>query len=182
MIIVGFVAENFYSHKSIIVKTRKIHACSKFIKQNYIYLYLSQLVNSKHFENNYLNLYSSYVRNEVTKNIWYFYKNLLITDFGLHSSNYTKSIMLKTVSINLKKILLPSSVTTASYLKPFELYGFSISNQSLKKFIIFFLSLVPSSYYAYNINFNIYNNYSWLNWYLKFNPMNNIFYLKVYNY
>lgn len=174
--------ENFYSHKSILVKTRKVYACSKLAKQSYIYLYLSQLINSTQIKLNYLNLYNNYVLLEVTKNIWYFYKNLLIADFGLYNSNYVKSIMLKTVNKSSKHTELIMTSTPSTYLSNFELYGFNISGQPLKKFIIFFMNLLPVNYYNYNIRFSLYNNYSWLNWYLKFNPMNNIFYLKVYNY
>lgn len=174
--------ENFYSHKSILIKTRKIHACSKFIKQSYVYLYLSQLINSTQVKINYLNLYNNYILLEVTKNIWYFYKNLLIADFGLYNSNYVKSIMLKTVNKNRNHTPVITNKISPTYLSSFELYGFNISGQSLKKLIIFFMNLLPVNYYNYNINLRLYNNYSWLNWYLKFNPMNNIFYLKVYNY
>ena len=173
--------ENFYSHKSILIKTRKVYACSKLAKQPYMYLYVSQLINSTQLKLNYLNLYSNYVLLEVTRNIWYFYKNLLISDFGLYNSNYTKSVMLKTVN-SYKYTKQVVNKTSPLYLSNFELYGFNISNQSLKKFIIFFMNLLPLNYYNYNISFKLYNNYSWLNWYLKFNPMNNIFYLKVYNY
>jgi hypothetical protein len=165
-----------------LIKTRKIYACSKFAKQSYVYLYISQLINSTQPKLNYLNIYSNYVLLEVTKNIWYFYKNLLIADFGLYNSNYTKSVMLKTVDNNYKYTKQVVNKISPLYLSNFELYGFNISNQSLKKFIIFFMNLLPLNYYSYNINFSLYNNYSWLSWYLKFNPMNNIFYLKVYNY
>ena len=182
LIITGFVAENFYSHKLILIKTRKLYACSKFVKQPYIYLYLSQLINSTQGKLDRLNLYNNYVLSEVTKNMWYFYKNLFISDFGLYNSNYTKSIMFKTVTNNKHCITPVISKISSNYLLNFELYGFSISGQSLKKFVIFFMNLLPVNYYNYNINFKLYNNYSWLNWYLKFNPMNNIFYLKVYNY
>jgi hypothetical protein len=152
--------ENFYSHKSILIKTRKVHACAKFNKQTYIYLYLSQLVNSAQVRANYLNLYNNYTLIESTKNIWYFYKNLLITDFGLYNSNYTKSIMLKTVDKNYFSDKYLDKKISPTYLSNFELYGFSITKQSLKKLIIFFMNLLPISYYNYNIGFNLYNNYS----------------------
>ena len=166
----------------ILIKTRKIHAYAKFVKHEYIYLYISQLINISKSNAQLLNLYGNYILSEVTKNIWFFYKNLLISDQGTYSSNYTKSVMYKTVSKLLVKNSMAIHAPVPSYLGNFELYNFNIAKQPLKKLIIFFLSLIPYNYYCYNINFSVYNNYFWLHWYLKFNPMNNVFYLKVYNY
>jgi hypothetical protein len=152
------------------------------LKHTYIYLYVALLVNSDFLKIQSYNLYTQYILTEVSQNIWYFYKSLLPKDLGISLSNHNKSALRLAISKGLKH--QPSTLHSIkpSYLTTFQMYQFNLATQALKKLTIFYLNLLPYTYYSYNINFSIYNNYVWLSWYLRFNPMNNIFYLKIYNY
>jgi hypothetical protein len=172
--------ENFPKDKSVLIKTRRVYTYLKLYKVTYNYLLNSFLINDKLFFYSLSTKYYSYIQKELTKNIWKFYVDIIPKDLGLVSSNYFKSI----THITLVNSKLKSKKLTIKnmYLSNFELYQFYLKKNTFKKFIIFFLNIIPTNYYSHSVNFDIYNSYIWLNWYLKLNPMNNIFYLKVYNY
>jgi hypothetical protein len=169
--------ENFSQDKSILVKTRRVRAYLKLSKFNYTDMLLISLVNDNAVSK-YFNSYKHYLSNDLLRNIWKFFSNLVPKHLGLVSSNHHKSILLSVVS----KSTHLKTIKINSYLKHFEVYHFYAKKDIFKKLTIFFLATVGVSQVPHNINFNIYNGYLWLSWYLKLNPMNNIFYLKVYNY
>lgn len=169
--------ENFFKTRAVLVKTRKAQTHIKLSKINYIHL-LTSLLTTKNNVYRSVGMYSVYNTSELVKNIWKFYKSLVPSNFGLISSNYHKSTLLRLVTNSARPVVTPRS----SVLMSFEVYHFHTQKDAFKKFIIFFMNMLSFSYLNYSINFNVYNSYVWLSWYLRLNPMNNIFYLKVYNY
>jgi hypothetical protein len=169
--------ENFLYTKSILVKTRKAQSQSKLNKLNYFYLLSISLIN-RNVKLKPFNVYDVYLSNELLEKTWKFYGTLVPYNLGLVSSNYHKSVLASLCSNSSALSTLPSS----AYLVNFESYHFHTVKDIFKKFIVLFMNIFSSSHTSYNISFDTYNSYLWLNWYLKLNPMNNVFYLKVYNY
>lgn len=177
LVMTGFVVENFYYTKSILIQTRRVRSHVKLNKFNYLYLLALSLTSSRINQSVYSS-YSVYVFTELLQKTWKFYASLVPNNLGLVSSNYHKSVLLNLTKNSPTFQLIPRP----RYLANFEAYHFHTVKDAFKKFIIFFLNMFGVAYLPYNISFNTYNTYVWLSWYLKLNPMNNIFYLKVYNY
>ena len=169
--------ENFFKTKTILVKTRRLQSYVKLSKFTYIYLLAISLMNSGQ---NYkpLNIYFYHLNKELSWSVWKFFTKLVPANLGLLTSNHHKSAVLTTVGFAKP----PTTINTASYATNLEVYHFYTKKDIFKKLIIFFMSTIGISYTPHNISFDIYNGYLWLGWYLKLNPMNNVFYLKVYNY
>jgi hypothetical protein len=170
--------ENLNNPKHILIKTRRVEAYSKLAKIKYMLLLTSLLVNNNFTLLSNTSIYKYYILNEVTLNHWKFYLSIVPTNLGLVMSNHHKSVLYKT----FKNIKLSLIKFNNYYFYNFELYQFYFKKDIFKKLIILYMSILPLNYLPYNINFNIYNGYVWLNWYLRLNPLNNVFYLKIYNY
>lgn len=169
--------ENLFIYKNILIKTRRVKTYSNINKKNYLALLSSSLINSRlqHFKSN---SYTQYATQDLLKNLWKFYSRLITNESGLITSNHHKSALFKLVSSSNEL----KSIESQKYLLNFSTYQFSIRKDTFRKLIMFFMTSLPQQQLCANINFDIYNNYVWLNWHLKLNPMNNVFYLKVYNY
>lgn len=182
LIISGFVVENFNKDKAILIKTRRIYSYSKLYKSHYVYLLVLKLLNLNTKQTSTLSLYSSYVTKELLRNVWKFYLKNVPKNLGLIISNHHKSSVHRLVSASnpLKSTKLIK--VSPKYLTTYEVYQFFVTQALLKKLIIYYMSVLSQQYITYNINFNLHTGYIWLNKYIKLNPANNIFYLKIYNY
>lgn len=174
--------ENFYKDKFIIIKTRRSNVYSKLKKLNYHLLLSTLLLNSNLGKKKYYFNYHMTVNNDLLSRSWLFYSNPIPKNSGLVTSNHTKSILhtfLKNSRHN--NPITPALSYNLSY-NNFEVYQIFVKKNLFKKIIVYYMSVFTQSHTLYNANFDVYTGYVWLNWHLKFNPVNNIFYLKVYNY
>lgn len=181
-IIIGFVAENFTKDKIILLKTRRVYSYSKLYKASYIFLLVLSMLNSNFSLLKYAAIYNNFLLRELYSNIWKFYLNTIPKNLGLITSNHHKSIMYK--FLNKSHLNNESKVAKIStnYLHTFDIYQFFVKQSLLKKFLIYYMSILPIQWLPYNINFDIYSGYVWLNWSIKLNTAHNVFYLKAYNY
>ena len=147
-----------------------------------MYSYISFIVSQTNSTANYSSIYLNILNRDSILNIWKFYFNLVNKESGLYNSNFYKSLLLNLVNGNDNNLLKPKQTMVINYMSTFRAYHFSITSQTYKKLFFMFSSAVPSNYYSYNINLDTYNNYIWLSWYYKTNPLNNAFYFKIYNY
>lgn len=160
------------------MKTRRVETYIKLNKAFYNYLLILSLINRFGKSQPYFNSYSVYNVKELSKNVWSFYSNLIPSNMGLINSNYHKSMLVKLTRVTKTLVDKPCN----SYLLSFEAYHFSTKKDIFKKLVLLYANALPCNSYTYNSRFDVYNNYTWLNWYLRLNPLNNLFYLKIYNY
>jgi hypothetical protein len=174
--------ENFHRDKFIVIRTRRSNVYSKLKKLNYNLLLSTLLLNSTFGKKKQYFYYSSIINNDLVKHSWLFYANVIPKNSGLVTSNHTKSILYTFLkNSNRSNLAHTTSFRNLSYHN-FEAYQIFMKKNLFKKIIIHYMSVFAQSHILYSSNFDIYTGYVWLNWHLKFNPVNNIFYLKVYNY
>lgn len=169
--------ENFSNNKYILTKTRRSNAYAKLNKIKYVKL-LSLLV-----INNNLNIrsnsYFSLVISELSNIHWKFYSSIITNNAGLIPSNHYKSILFQSL---LPRLYNSDTKLAISYYYNLEVMQFSLHKNTFSKILMFYLCSIASTWVASSLNFNIKTSFIWVNWYLRFNPMNNVFYLKIYNY
>jgi hypothetical protein len=169
--------ENFFNNKHILTKTRRSNAYTKLNKIKYIRLLSLFILNGSYTGK--VNLYLNSVLSELNSTHWKFYSNLIVNNAGLISSNHHKSAIFSSLSNksyrNIKNL-------TIYYYYNLEAMQFSLNKNIFSKILILYFCVVPNVWISSNSNFDIKTTFIWVNWYLRFNPMNNVFYLKIYNY
>ena len=182
LIISGFVVENFTKDKLILIKTRRIYSYSKLCKSHYVYLSVLKLLNLDVSRAYTFSMYAKHVTKELLRNIWRFYLKNVPKNLGLVISNHHKSATHKLVSAPNPLKSITSFSVGPKYLVTYEVYQFFVTQALLKKLIMYYMSILSQQHVTYSISFNLYTGYVWLNKYIKLNPANNAFYLKIYNY
>jgi hypothetical protein len=178
----GFVAENFFEQKPVLVKSRKVIAISKLFKIKYEFNYSIQLLNLINRWNCETSPYNNLIIREASIDMWRLYNNLVPSNLGLQVSNMHKSILRKTVMQLSASGKFTKIDYSPAYLRNFESYHFNTSNQVYKKLLFTCISSIALNYQPYKLAVNIPNGYLWIGWFFRLNPLNNSFYLKIYNY
>ena len=169
--------ENFSNNKYILTKTRRSNAYTKLNKIKYVKLLSLLVLNGNPAIR--ANSYFSLVISELSSIHWKFYSSIITNNTGLIPSNHHKSILFQSLSPKLYK---SNTELTVSYYYNLEVLQFSLHKNTFSKILMFYLCTISSASAASGLNFNVKTSFIWVNWYLRFNPMNNVFYLKIYNY